>query len=359
MLPSNILQHRPKGQVPALLQQYATKLNTLRFIAIASVVWGHTLLGWENQHFTYLPALMVQAVFMQLGRMGTIIFFIISGFFLTERLPRFTIGSYLRYRWQSVILPWLFFILLCVLLQSFQVYFNTGLLPSPGKLLAGTIFHAAYWFIPVSLFAACFLIASKKYLHTSWFALLLVACTIFYCINLYYRWVAVNHTKAVLGYTLFTWLGVQFHRHVTTADRLLKRISWALVLPVMLVLFFVSCWEAVYLKTRGCADAFASIRVSNILLSLTVFVVFVKIKPSVFIEKIKPQKYVYGVYLIHSVVLLELLPLLLRPLQKQSIFKVLPVAVTIQLAAFVIVTALSYSTAILLKKSKLHRLVGR
>lgn len=295
---------------------------------------------------------------MQLGRVGTIPFFIISGFFLTPKFKSFTVGSFLQYRWQTVILPWLFFISLCVVLQSCQVLFNTGVMPSPGKLFIAAIFHAAYWFIPVSLFSACFLIAFKKYIDKQWFAFVLVCSTLFYCVNLHYYWVAVNHTKSVIGYTLFMWLGMQFHNHLLLADRLLNRTNFVTIVITTLLLFCISCLEAIYLKRKGCADAFASIRFSNILLSTVLVIVFFKSRRVMLVEKLKPQKYVYGVYLIHSLILLAAAPVILSILVKWSVFKNLPVAFVIQIAVFVIVAMFSYMLSVFLKKSRLYRLTG-
>lgn len=37
---------------------YSATLNNLRLVAMASVVWGHTLSGWESQHFTDSNAIL-------------------------------------------------------------------------------------------------------------------------------------------------------------------------------------------------------------------------------------------------------------------------------------------------------------
>jgi len=354
-------------QSAGLVSYYAAKLNTLRMAAIASIVWGHALLGWEDRVFTSLPGSFTQLVFIQFGRIGTIIFFVISGFFFAEKLKTLTVPAYIKYRFKSVILPWLLFVFLCVALQFFRVYPAAQILRTPfkllvstaGTLLSATIFHAAYWFIPVSIISACLLIIAKKIINKIWFGPALACITLFYQVNLYFGWVPVIHTKAILGYVFFMWLGVQLKNNITRIHSFIKTVRWPLMATVIFLTFLLTCAEGLYLKKAGCLDAFASIRFSNTILSLLIFAVFIKFRTIYRVKKMKPQKYVYGVYLLHSLILLQLVPVTGKIISHYHLFNYLSVMVLLQVGMFCTVLTISYLFAMVLKNSRLHFFVGR
>lgn len=345
---------------------YAEKLTILRFIAICSTVWGHSLLGWDTLKLTgklnYL-----QTIVLQLGRLGTIIFFIISGYFLSNRIKQYTITSYLKHRFKSVIFPWLIFVLLCVMLQLLLIYAPGQLINTPFKkslpviitLLSSSIFYAAYWFIPVSIFSACVLVLFKKHIQSRALGIVLGLVTLFYCINLYCGWIDANHTKSLAGYIFFMWLGTWVGRNINAVNAFTSKLNWYYVVAVLLILFAGSCNEAVLLRSIGCKDPFASIRFSNILLSCAIFLAFLKFKSIYQIKKLKPEKYVYGIYLVHSIILLEITPIILRALHKYNITHNIFWFLIVQVCFAAIIILISYVISALIKNSRLHFLIGR
>jgi len=116
--------------------------------------------------------------------------------------------------------------------------------------------------------------------------------------------------------------------------------------------------EALHLTAIGCKDAFASIRFSNIMLSLVLFVVFLKNRSLYRIKKIKPQRYVYGVYLVHTLILLEASPIVLQLVKTQTILYNIPAMVLIQCVFFAIVLLISYQLSMGIKNSRLRFLTG-
>ncbi len=64
-----------KTPVPAVsaatYKTYASKMDVIRLFAMASIVWGHALFGWENQIFPSVGQHAVQTVLMQMGRLGS------------------------------------------------------------------------------------------------------------------------------------------------------------------------------------------------------------------------------------------------------------------------------------------------
>jgi len=116
----------------------------------------------------------------------------------------------------------------------------------------------------------------KKVINTRVFAAVLALITFFYSVNLYYAWVSVNHTKSLLGYTFFMWLGVQLRQHIFYVHSVIARISWQGLIAALLTTFALSCAEALHLSTIGCKDAYASIRITNIGLSIVLLIIFLK-----------------------------------------------------------------------------------
>lgn len=355
------------ASVTRLQRLYTAKLSTLRFVAICSIVWGHSLLGWDTRHFTTTSMFALQTVMIELGRLGTVIFFIISGYFLAGKIGRFNVGQYLVYRSKSIIIPWLIFVFTCVCLQFLHVFSfyqlqHTRLaivLPVVENLLSGSLFYAAYWFIPVSIISACVLLASHKHIFKIWYVVLLGSITLFYCINLYAGWIDVNHTKSLLGYTFFMWLGVEFKKHIAAIHKIISNIKWRYLVSLVILAFVASCAEGLLLKANGCKDAFASIRFTNIILSLLIFSAFLKNRSLYTFKKLKPEKYVYGVYLIHSIVLLEAIPFVTALIKAQHWLNDVALLLALQLLFFVSVIVLSYLLSVLIKNSRLHFLTGR
>jgi hypothetical protein len=304
---------------------------------------------------------------MELGRVGTINFFIISGFFFANKIQQFTVVGYLRYRLFSIIIPWLLFVVLFVLMQLVQIVTLPKLFvqnPAATATLAfnlfiAAIFHAAFWFIPLSILSACLLIVCKKFINTLWFGTLLGGITVFYCINLYHGWVSVNHARSFVGYVFFMWLGVQVKVHLQWVKIFVEKLLWWLLVPAIAVLAMLACREGWVLKSAGCKDAFASIRFSNILLSLLLFAAVLKVPQKAWVGKINPHKYIYGIYLVHSLVLLKLMPLMSKFVLTRHMFGNFGEAILTQLLFFACVVTITYGLVLGIKNSQLRFLIGR
>ena len=351
----------------ATYKAYASKMDLIRLFAIASIVWGHSLFGWEKQVFTGFGQQVVQVWLMQMGRIGTVSFFLISGFFFGDKVKTFTVLGYLQYRFFSLIVPWLIFIAIFVVIQLLQILSinkivsnsTGGTLTLVYNLFTAAIFHAAFWFIPVSIISACLLIVCKKAVNKLWFGVLLGSITLFYSINLYHGWVSANHAKSFLGYAFFMWLGIQLKVYLAYLKALVEKLQWRFLLPAILLSFLLACREAWLLKSIGCIDAFASIRFSNGVVSFFIFLAILKIPKTHWVDTIKPHKYIYGVYLVHSVIILQLMPLLSNFTIKHNLFASIPLAVLFQLLVFGGIMAVTYGVVIAIKNSPLRFIVGR
>ncbi|MGZ3754448.1 MAG: acyltransferase family protein [Mucilaginibacter sp.] len=291
-------------------------IDTIRFLAICSIVWGHCNLGFETANFRPASSLIIQSIALQTGRIGTIIFFLISGFLIGPKIQSYTPFIFLKHRFKSTILPWLIFVILfsmIVLANSptlKQAFLNRDfhkVLLINSNVVMASVFYFAYWFIVVFIISALVLIAFKRNLNNGWFGAALALITLFYSINLHYGWVSVHHTKAFLGYAFFMWLGIQLNRYYQLFVRLLHNTSWHLLIVLFAVSFLFACYEGFYLSKTGCADPYASIRLSNIFNSLIAFACLFKIGNIGWINRLEPRRVVYGVYLLHNILICVLI----------------------------------------------------
>lgn len=288
-------------------------IDTLRFISICLIVWGHCGLGIEGEVFHSTAASAIQSFAIQLGKIGTIIFFLISGFLLGPKIQSFTVAGFFKSRLKSTIIPWLIFVLLFGLINITESngLFNaisernfTGVFSIVFAAFKNIIFYVAYWFIVVFFISVTVLILFKKYINTTWIGVSLGLITLFYCINLHYGFISAHHTKAFLGYAFFVWAGIQISRNYEKFSLLLKKTSWWFLITMIILTFVIACYEGMALTKIHCVDPYASIRFSNVLNTLFIFIALFKMGHVVLINKLNPRRNVYGIYLLHNVLLL-------------------------------------------------------
>lgn len=343
------------------------EIDTIRFILICFIVWGHCLLGWNNRTFSSSLEEIIQITVIQIGKIGTVVFFIISGFLLNNRLERYTIKSYLKEKFPQIYGPWLFFICILSAISVLQLAPISQILSEKdlGKFLYinyqivdGVVLYTAYWFIISYLVGMLFIIGLKKYVGSIWFIAGLLLFTIFYSVNLYFEWMESNHSKAILSYTFFIWLGLQMNRHLGVIKAKLNNISWSLILPIVLLIFIVACYEGNYLTQIASADPYSSNRASNIILSVFIFLTLLKFGRVSAINRLNPRKTVYGIYLIHNILIFECMQVIDRyftnQLQRLNVYSLL--VIQICFAAFIVTC--TYFIVIAISKSKLKRLIG-
>ena len=291
-------------------------IDTIRFIAMCSIVWGHCNLGSETTIYHSSTDIILQSIVLQMGKIGTIIFFLISGFLIGPKIQSYTPLLFLKLRFKSTILPWLAFVVIFTLLNLVNsLPLNTAIhhgdlkqiLLTNAEVAKNSIFYFAYWFIVVFVISAVVLITFKRYANTVWMGLVLGILTLFYSVNLHYGWISVHHTKAFLGYAFFMWLGIQISTHYQKFMRLLNNISWPLFIGGFVISMFIACSEGFYLSQTGCADPYASIRLSNIINSFIAFGCLFKLGKVSWINSLDPRRLVYGVYLLHSVLIYEMI----------------------------------------------------
>ncbi|AEI49679.1 acyltransferase family protein [Runella slithyformis] len=362
--PSITLTWPGEDSVISLKERYNRKMNVMRFLAMGSIVWGHCQFI-DSPGVVLSPSTdLIQAVLRQLGRVGTVNFFILTGFFLGDKVMKYTAASYLKRRFQTIIVPWLYFLGIFTIAE---LIYRNAFKQSPGEILIigtqlfrGLIFHAAYWFIPVSVVSGVILVLFKKQQEKLGFGLVLLSITLFYNANLYFQWMDSNHTKAIPAYAFFVWLGGKFKTHLVMVDALIRRVSWPVLLTVAAAAFLLATLEGAYLQKLETPDAYASLRLSNSALSLFLFLIVMKTDRLLFINALQPQKYIFGVYLLHTITICVFSNVLDELLFRLPDFtNGIGEYILLQCVYFAFIFTLSYTIAVLLKNSALRFLFGK
>jgi len=340
-------------------------IDGVRFISICSIIWGHCLLGWQNREFTGFQDNFIYSCVLQLGKLGTINFFLISGFLLADKLNVYSVSSYFKKRLRSTYLPFLFFIyVFAVYKLRLGVEFladgdYSGALHHVYVILVGTLFYSSYWFIPVFFISTSVIIAFKQFVFKAWFGIVLALISLAYCMNLHEHWFEVSHTKALFGYTFFIWLGVYINRHICRLTIFLEQLSWTAITAVLLATFCLACYEGHVLLEQGSIDPFSSLRFSNALFGITFFLVLVKFGRINFLKRFNPQKNVFAIFLIQNILVFELMAYLNPYADKAFAAFDLKILLLIQCVFFVIIFNVNYFLAAKLTSSPFSWLAGK
>ncbi|MDB5014074.1 MAG: hypothetical protein JWQ25_2276 [Daejeonella sp.] len=290
------------------------QIDTIRFITICFIVWGHCLLGWDERVTNSWTDEIVRSLVLQTGRISTIIFFIVSGFLLRPKINEYTVKSYFKKRIPKIYLPWFLSISFLMVISVIQLLplhdlwvsrDLNGFIKLNYNILNGLLLYSSYWFITTYMAGMAIIIYFRKYVEKFWFGAILLLFTIFYCINLHYLWIDPNHEKAILAYTFFIWLGVQVNVYSDVILKFIKQISWLTVILLFFSLFIVACFEGETLAGMHLKDAYASNRFTNILVSIVFFLALLKLGKLSAVNILNPRKTVYGIYLIHNILIFE------------------------------------------------------
>lgn len=290
------------------------QIDTIRFITICFIVWGHCLLGWDQKTTNSLSEEILKSFVLQAGRISTIIFFIVSGFLLKPKIHEYSVKSYFKKRIPKIYLPWLLSISIFMIISVIQLLplrdlwisrDLKGFVKLNYNILNGLLLYSSYWFITTYMVGMAIIIYFRNYIEKLWFGAIFLVFTVFYCVNLHLSWIDPNHEKAILAYTFFIWLGIQINVYSHIVLKYIRKVSWPAVIVLFVFLFVIACMEGEILTDLHLKDAYASNRFTNILLSIIFFFALLKVGKVRIINTLNPRKTVYGVYLIHNILIFE------------------------------------------------------
>jgi len=296
-------------------------VDTIRCISMIGIVFEHCSVLWKDMYVDYGDRLF-QASVMQFFKFATIAFFLIGGFLINHKFTEYTPLEYLKNRFKNTIGPWLFWIVILIVLNTGHMYFMHSKFNQPEVPLfefiitqfEHTIFFTSFWFILNFLICISILLIFKKYLYKWGFGLLWGLVSLFYSLNLYYGWIVTEHSTALFGFVFYLWLGVYMNRYYDKVSVFIRKISWSWLIILNLLFFALASLEIVYLMDRGSEDAFNTLRITNIMYSLSMFILLLKLGPLKKLQTfIKPRQTTFGIYLLHQILIIRLLGEIFRP----------------------------------------------
>ncbi len=356
-----------------ILSEKPTKKNfdfidSIRCIAMIGIVMEHSSSFWLLKYQQPIDQ-WIQASYMQIFKFATISFFLISGFLINHKFTEYTPIQYLKNRFKNTIGPWFFWIIIFIILniiQRFVVYWRSGNPDEIPTLYNLTIdqfyrivFFSNYWFILNFLICISILLIFKKYLYSIKFGIIWLLISLFYSVNIYYAWIPPQHTTALFGFVVYLWLGVYLNKHYQTVSKFLNNVSFTLLILINVLLFIAADLETIHLMHIGSVDVYNTLRFSNILYSLTMFALLLKIGSVKWLQvNLKPRLTTFGIYLIHQILIARFLSEIFRPSKFKEIDMTALQVAGFSFIRFVIVYLVAYLLTRLILNTKFKWSIG-
>ncbi|WP_316735287.1 acyltransferase [Pedobacter aquatilis] len=346
-------------------------IDSLRFIAIITIVIEHSYFWPSYQYFKNIDEQIIQTITMELFKFGTITFYILAGFLIGDKIHTTTSLQYLKRRFDGTFKPWLFWIIVFLILiyaNALIIFIKGGDAPAFENPLMYfwekikyIIVDTSFWFILNFLGSISILLLFRRYLYSKWVGLLLGTCSIFYSVDIYYHWIPSGHTTAILGFVFYLWIGVILHKYFSQFNEWIKLIKlWHLIL-LSAITFSLSCFESLYIMNNHIhADPYNTLKITNIIYSLAVFLLLYKIGNPRWIKNLNPRSSTYGIHLVHYIIIVQILPTIFNPLGITPAGKSSIELVIIQYIRFFIAYFASYFLVYLINKSnRIKWIVGQ
>lgn len=346
-------------------------IDYIRFLAIISIVVEHSYFWPATVYFKDFPEQVIQTFSMQIFKFGSIIFFLLAGFLIGDKINNYKPFDYLQRRFDNTFKPWLFWVGIYILIEyinsvvGYLRFGSSDAFSKPGSylydLISYVLFETSFWFIINFLIGIATLMLFRKYIYSFKFGLILGLCSLFYAINIYFDWIPSRHTMAFLGFVFYIWLGVQMNKYYADFLTWINKTTLASIVIACIFSFFLASAESLYLTNFHLkTDPYNTLRITNILYSLVAFLLLFKIGNIDWIKKMQPRNTTFGIYLIHYSVIVQALPLIFRPLNIDYLHQNALFLFGFQLIRFVIAFAVSYLLTILISKfNRIKWIVGQ
>ncbi|AUD04557.1 hypothetical protein CWM47_23545 [Spirosoma pollinicola] len=260
-----------------------------------------------NGHYvTNVSQALAMPWIVQPMKFGTLCFFIISGYLLGKHLLlQSSPWTYYKRRLQVVGIP---FIIALGLFMSKHLgvfglligrYDISMLTPEFLKLKISVIlFNSAYWFVFNFLIVLGLFLVFWRHSYKPIFGWITGAIAVFYGINIYFGWVEQRHNLVIAPYLFYLWLGVWLSRRQDVLDYL-QRLPNRWLIGAVLLSLGLAISESRYLWSPDTISPFNSLRLSNQLFSVLVFVLLLRNDFSNRLTWINPRTESFGIYLYH------------------------------------------------------------
>lgn len=328
----------------------------VRFIAMGAIIFQHSFLIDKALLLQDSFSLYVYFGLKVFAKIGSISFFTVSGFLLSAALDRYSPKEYLKKRLENIIKPYGLFVLLYLVLDSVGAFFGKEQITSfyqlpifVGEKLVDILFYTSYWFIFNYFISVLILLGFYKYLYSPVLGAVLLLFTLLYSINVHVHWFPAHHTTAFIGFTFFLWLGVNLKKNEEKFWFFIKNLVLLKWIGIFLVVLTLNLLETFYLLNQGAEVVDSSLKITNILYALCVFIILCRVSLKMEFKWFDPRNETYPLYLVHPIFLkiinygvLPMIPVVASLVLVKSVDQVAPFTIIVyQLIWFVVTYAAS------------------
>ncbi|ACU02370.1 acyltransferase family protein [Pedobacter heparinus] len=342
-------------------------VDTIRCISMMGIVFEHTS-AVETGIYKSTFDTLVETSLIQSFKFSTIAFFLIGGILINHKFQEYSAGQYLKNRFKKTIKPWLFWLFVYIVLMCVDRYVSylrggdtiivTNFFGYVWHLFGFGLFYTPSWFVLNFLICICILLAFKRYLYSWIFGAILGLISITYSLNLYHDWFIASHSTALFGFVFYLWLGVIINKNFELVMGYIRRISWPVIILLVVVTFGLAISESWILIKIKALDAYNTLRITNILYSLAMFALLLKIGKIKLLHKLEPRQTTFGIYLVHFVIIVRLMPLIFQPLKLNYAKYSVWLNSGIHLLTFIAVYGISFGLVQLIRKTRYRWTVG-
>lgn len=334
-------------------------IDAIRGLAMMCIVADHCFTAGDINFPIKNLNFWVYISSVQLVKIGTINFFLMAGFLIGDKFADYSALDYLKRRFNNTFKPWIIWSLIFL-------YYVVTIWPRNGAIstwllhdLATVYFLSNYWFIINFFICITILLIFKKQLYSIKLGLVLLLFTLFYSVNIYYQWIYPMHTTAVLGFVFFLWIGAQMQKRWVAIEKYIDATPLYVFIVAVIVSLAAAVVEIFILYNNKSIDPFNSLRITNILYSLAVFFLIVKIKRYNWLMKLKPRETTYGIYLIHYIIVFAFLAGWMGDFNYSIDSLSVPGMLALELARFIIVYVATFILVQVINMFSIRWVIGR
>lgn len=282
----------------------------IRFVAMCAIIFQHSFIVEKSLLIADSSSVLVFFFLKVIAKIGSISFFMVSGFLLSSALERYSSKDYLNKRVKNIFKPYVLFVGIYLILDSAGAFFGEQRINSLTELpsfvvskILGILFFTSYWFIFNYFISVMIILSLRKYLYENWFGFVLFCCTLVYAVNVHFEFFIPHHTTAFVGFTFFLWLGANLGKREQEFRAFLGNLPyWKIILLVGITLS-ANFYETYYLLEKGATVVDSSLKLTNIIYAVSVFLLLCKIGMGVSFTYLNPRDETYPLYLVHPIFL--------------------------------------------------------
>ena len=278
-------------------------VDQVRFWSMFSVIALHCLIAAAAGEAPRDRELMLILLSVPV-KLGTIGFFLISGFLLGHKMPTTPRMEYLGRRLKRVFVPWFMWsTLLLVDLcwhRRLEFVLGTHRLQLLGRQWYEVMVHSPFWFVPNLLIGMCLLLVFRRYLYDLRLGAVLLALDLFYTVNIYGQWVPSEHTEALLGFVFYLWLGSYAAHRFDRLRAWLGGVPLSWMVGAMMVVACCCYGESRWIYHLHRLQPVSTLRLSNQVCSVLGVLLLMKVRPPALPRFLNPRRDTFGLYLSHS-----------------------------------------------------------